>query len=216
MKRLLIVANWKSNKTEKDASDWFKKIFPNLDVPAGTKVVVCPSFPLLSVCKKIAGDFALGAQDVSQFAGGAHTGEVNAKQLQDFVSWVIIGHSERRVMGETDETLQQKVAMAKENNLKIIYCVSSQDQNIPEDINAIAYEPIFAIGSGNPDTPENAEKVAKALRKKTTAEFILYGGSVNAKNVSNFLSSCSINGVLVGGTSLDPLEFKKIVETNVS
>jgi len=117
-------------------------------------------------------------------------------------------------MGETEEILQKKVEMAKKNNLKVIYCVSEVSQNIPSQVDAVAYEPLFAIGSGTADTPENAQKTAKEIKEKNNLEIVLYGGSVKSGNVSSFLACDSIDGVLVGGASLDPVEFLRIVSNS--
>jgi triosephosphate isomerase (TIM) len=215
MKKLLIIANWKSNKTQDEAREWFENLPQNL--PENVTAVVCPSFIHLSVCKdKIVErklNIKLGGQDVSSFQAGAHTGEVNAEQLREVTEFVIIGHSERRKAGETEEVLKQKVREADENGLKIIYCVSDLDQEIPEGIYAVAYEPLFAIGSGNPDTPENAQEIARKIVEKTKVEYVLYGGSVTSKNVKGFTTMENINGVLVGGASLNPIEFSNILNS---
>jgi len=215
MKKLLIVANWKSNKTQKEVEEYFLN-FPNT-IQENTIAVICPPFLYLSICKQLITEkqlsISIGGQDVSAFSSGAHTGEVNTGQLKEFADFVIIGHSERRKNGESEEILKQKVEEANKNDLKVIYCISDLSQEVPNGVYAVAYEPLFAIGSGNPDTPENAQKVAKKIKEKINVEHILYGGSVTSKNVGSFIAVDDINGVLVGGASLDPLEFSKILNS---
>ncbi|OGH09734.1 MAG: hypothetical protein A2152_03940 [Candidatus Levybacteria bacterium RBG_16_35_6] len=218
MKKLLIVANWKSNKTHKEAKKWlteflnFKQQITNLE---NKEIIVCPSYTLLAFLKLFTSEnnlaIKIGSQDLSSFSTGAHTGEVNSEQIKEFADFTIIGHSERRRMGEGDEALKQKVEKAKESGLEIIYCVSDLNQVIPGGIEIVAYEPIFAIGSGNPDTPENAQKTAEMIKGKTGVKFVLYGGSVTSKNVDEFTKMEGIDGVLVGGASLDPVEFSKLI-----
>jgi triosephosphate isomerase len=215
MKQLLTVANWKSNKTEKEALEWFKNFPKTVYNPQNTGVV-CPPFTLLAICKKLVLDnnlnLKIGGQDVSLFDSGAHTGEINAKQLKEFADYVIIGHSERRQMGEAENILEEKVKMANLNDLKVIYCISSLSQQIPEEVKIIAYEPVFAIGTGTPDSPENAQKMAEEIKKKNDVKTVLYGGSVTSQNVKSFIQMPGIDGVLVGGASLNPAEFSKILE----
>ncbi len=218
MKKTFIVANWKSNKTESRAKDWLSVISGLKDQDLSNKeIIVCPSFIHLPIMKEfIEGQrlpLKLGAQDVSPFDEGAYTGEVNGEQIKEFVDYVLIGHSERRKnFGETDETLFKKFKLAKENNLSVIFCVQGKETRIPENADIIAYEPINAIGTGNPDTPENAEDVGAYFKANSQTLCILYGGSVTADNVNGFTSMPNINGVLVGKASLDPLEFLQILK----
>ena len=154
----------------------------------------------------------IGAQNVSPFGEGAYTGEINAKQIKDFAEYVLIGHSERRKnFAETDDMLKKKTEISMNNGLKPIFLVQSKNAIIPQGVEVVAYEPVFAIGSGNPDTPENADEVAGVLKSENEYQ-VLYGGSVTPENVRNFTSKANINGVLVGGASLDPEEFYKIIE----
>lgn len=214
MDKTIIVANWKSNKTTEQANFWLNQIPQSLrNITTEKEIIICPSFTVLPFFKKkieeLSLPFKLGAQNISNLGEGAFTGEVNGKQIREFSDYVIIGHSERREkLKEDSEILEQKVKQANENGLSVIFCIQDKDTFIPQDVEIVAYEPIFAIGSGNPDTPENAEKVASAVGKKT----FLYGGSVTSENVGSFTKKDLITGVLVGGASLDPLEFAKIVE----
>lgn len=229
MKQILIVGNWKSNKTSLEANAWLQG-FKNYDLRFTNKeIVICPPFTLLPILKSYllnlpAGEAGhksavrLGAQDISPFDEGAYTGEINGKQIKEFADYVIIGHSERRKhFGETNEIVDQKIAQAIKNQLTPIVCISEIEQikdlrlKINDSQIIIAYEPLFAIGSGTADTPENAEAIAKEIKTILDAP-VIYGGSVTSKNVKSFTQTPHIDGVLVGGASLDAHEFTNIVE----
>jgi triosephosphate isomerase (TIM) len=217
MKNIWIIANWKSNKTIKDALDWISIVGPSIEKKDNIKVVVCPTFTVIEEVKKsiLVGNFPLmvGSQDLSPYPEGAYTGEETATILKDVVELSILGHSERRQnFGETDEMVSEKVKQAQDSEIIPLVCVQEIETPVPENTKLVAYEPIFAIGSGNPDSPENAEKVANSLKQKYPDTLILYGGSVTSDNVKSFVSQNSINGVLVGKASLDPAEFIKIVQ----
>src|SRR3990167_4622193 len=155
----------------------------------------------------------VGAQDLSPFDSGAYTCEESAKILKQFVDLAIIGHSERRKnFNETPKIIEQKVKQAIEHDIIPLVCVQDKDTPVPEGVKLIAYEPLFAIGSGNPDTPSGAGEVAKSFIQKIPEIEVLYGGSVTSENVKSFCQEESIGGVLVGGASLDPNEFIKIIE----
>lgn len=161
----------------------------------------------------------VGAQDVSPFAEGAYTGEVSAQQVREFATYVIIGHSERRKdFGETEEIISRKIDQAIKNSLIPIVCISDIKQigNLKFEIGnssslVVAYEPLSAIGSGEADDPKNADEMARKIKEITPDVFVLYGGSVSAENVHDFTQMPHIDGVLVGGASLDPQEFSKII-----
>jgi triosephosphate isomerase len=156
--------------------------------------------------------FALGAQDVSAFGDGAYTGEVSARQIKELADWVIIGHSERRkYFSETDELLAKKEEQAKSAGLKIIYCVPNDSTDIPKGVDVVAYEPVWAIGTGKSDTPENANAVIATIKATSQVPVVLYGGSVTAANVASFVGQPSIDGVLAGGASLDPVTFSDLI-----
>ncbi|TSC87553.1 MAG: Triosephosphate isomerase [Microgenomates group bacterium Gr01-1014_7] len=218
MKNIWIIANWKSNKTIAEALDWVSKVGPAIPKRDGLKVVICPTFSCISEVKKAVtvGNFPLmvGVQDLSPFGVGAYTGEEPAKLLEDYVNLAILGHSERRQnFGETDEMVAKKAEQALANSTIPLICVQNEETPVPEDCKLVAYEPVWAIGTGNPDTPQNAADVAKKLKQKYGGELqVLYGGSVTSQNVKSFVSQENIDGVLVGNASLDAEEFIKIVK----
>jgi triosephosphate isomerase len=226
MKKLFLVANWKSHKTVTDAHTFminflnkgFIEWMHKEDADSAKKVIICPPMLLLSELAKLLEHtelkvpIFLGAQDVSVFAEGAHTGEVAASELKGLVSYVIVGHSERRQeFAETDEVVAKKVSEAKRQGLEPIVCVQSKSTPVPEHVRIVAYEPVEAIGTGHPDTPEDAEDVAVSFKEQGIS-YVLYGGSVTPENVYDFTSLEHIDGVLVGGASLDPLSFAHIIQ----
>lgn len=180
------------------------------------EVIVCPPFTLLQTVKFFLTEhesgLKLGAQDLSPFPKGAYTGEIAGLQLKEFAQYVIIGHSERRkYFHEDDQMLANKVDMALEAGLHPIFCVQDVHTVIPKGVRIVAYEPVFAIGTGEPDSPENADDVARKIKETVKAEAVLYGGSVSAENVQAFTSMENLDGVLVGSASLDPISFSSIV-----
>lgn len=217
MKKLFVVANWKSNKTMPEANLWLQG-FKIDDLRFTNKeIIICPPFTLLSLVssevrsKQL--EVKIGAQNISSFGEGAYTGEVNGKQIKELADYVIIGHSERRKnFGETDVMLFDKFKIAKENGLIVIYCVQGKETKVPENVDIVAYEPINAIGTGSPDTPENANNIASYFKSNFNVSAVLYGGSVTAANVNEFTKMPNINGVLVGGASLDAKEFYAIIQ----
>jgi len=217
MKRPLIIGNWKSHKVLEDMDSWFAEVGSSLlPHPMDGEVVLCPPYPLLATCKELINKhqlpWKLGAQDVSSLPEGKYTGEVNAKLLKDFVDYVLIGHSERRnELHETDEMLFEKIKRVKEVGLTPVLFVQGQETKIPDDIEIIGYEPVFAIGTGNPDTPEDAEKVANYFKTVKHVPTVLYGGSVDSTNIHTFLSCPSLDGVVPGTASLDPKAFSALI-----
>lgn len=217
-KNIWVIANWKSKKTIAEALDWVSKVGPEIPKQENLKVVVCPTFSSLSEVKKAitVGSFPLmvGAQDLSSFGIGAYTGEEPAELLSQLVSLSILGHSERRQnFSETDEVIAKKVQQAVDNKILPLLCVQGSNTSVPEKCKLVAYEPVFAIGTGNPDTSESANLVAKELKGKYGTDLeVTYGGSVNSQNVKGFITEADISGVLVGNASLEAQEFVKIVE----
>lgn len=216
MKNIWIVANWKANKTIKEALDWLEIVGPNLKGQDNVKVVVCPNFLALSEVKQqvLVNSYPMlvGCQSLSRFSKGAYTGEVPAEYLKELAELAIIGHSERRQnFGDSDEVVVLQAEQAKSQSLKVLFCIQDFATPIPDGIKLVAFEPIFAIGTGNPDTPQSASEVAKAVKQKLgTQTEVLYGGSVNSQNVLSFLKQELLSGVLVGKASLDPQEFLSI------
>ncbi len=221
-KKIWIIANWKSNKSISEALDWLSKVGPQIPKSDNLKVVVCPTFSTISEVKKaiLVGGFPLmvGSQDLSPFDIGSYTGEEPATLLSQLVELSILGHSERRQnFGETDQMVEDKVKQAREYNIVPLVCVQGPTISVPKDCQLVAYEPIFAIGTGNPDTPENASKVAESLKEKYGQGLeVLYGGSVDSLNAKGFLTQENISGVLVGNASLDAEEFVAIVKECVA
>lgn len=225
MKHIFIAGNWKSNKTSEEANVWLETFRAqsdalHLDFTACT-VVVCPPYLVLPTMawqlksKPLA--IALAAQDVSAFDSGAYTGEVTAVMVKGVAEWVIIGHSERRkYFGETDELLQKKTEKAKAAGLNVIYCVQDDSTPVPANVDVVAYEPVWAIGTGKTDTPENANAVVTSIKAKIGAKTVLYGGSVTADNVASFTAQPAIDGVLPGGASLDPVKYAQLVANATS
>lgn len=219
-KTIWIVANWKSNKNIKDALEWISQVGPQLPRKDNLKVVVCPTFSTLSEVKKAikVGNFplTLGSQDLSPFDKGAYTGEESAILIKDLIGFTILGHSERRKnFGETDNMVAQKASRARENNITALVCVQDEQTPVPEGCHLIAYEPVWAIGTGKADNPENAQKLASAFKQKFSSIEIIYGGSVMAANVKEFITQPDISGILVGNASLDPQEFIKICNASL-
>lgn len=223
MKDIWVIANWKSDGTIEEALNWISIVGPKIEkrdpsTSSGSKVVVCPSFTAIEEVKKaiLVGNYPLlvGSQDLSPYPEGAFTGEESASSLRQFINLAILGHSERRQhFGETDEMVAKKTKQALDHNIIPLVCVQGIDTLVPEAVKLIAYEPIFAIGTGNPDTPENANKVAEYFKQKYSRDLeVLYGGSVTSENVKGFVTQQNINGVLVGGASLNPEEFIKIIQ----
>lgn len=218
MRNLWIIANWKSNKTLAEAIEWVDEVGPQLEKRDNIKVVICPPFTDLEEVKKriMVSNFPMlvGAQDLSPYDEGAYTGEEAARILTDLVDLAILGHSERRQnFGETDQVVAEKAAQATQHKIIPLVCVQSEDTPVPEGVYLVAFEPVSAIGTGHPDTADNASIVAGKLKEKygETLE-VLYGGSVTSENAKPFLQQENISGLLIGGASLVSAEFVKIVQ----
>ncbi len=227
MKQIFIVANWKANNIlVKEWVERFEVQIANLDSLNNKKVIICPPFTLLSELRFLIHqrnlELQLGAQNISSFTPGPYTGEETAEMIKEFVQYVIIGHSERRAMGETEKGIDAKLKEAKKANIIPMLCVSkleeieAQHTNLQNDKRIlVAFEPLQAIGSGNPDTPEHANDFAISVRKIVGDERnVLYGGSVKGDNVNLFTAQENINGVLVGGASLKADSFIEIIKNS--
>jgi triosephosphate isomerase len=247
----LVSGNWKMNLTHLEAINLIQKLSYSLEAsdPSYVDISVHPPFTALrSVQTVIEADdlpMSLGAQNVHWESAGAYTGEISPPMLAKLnVSYVIVGHSERRqLFGETDEAVARKVGAVFAAGMTPVMCVGETleereaghtEEKVLGQLHAglggldpervarlvVAYEPIWAIGTGRNATPEDAQAVCRAIRGAVTAEHgdgagaavrIQYGGSVKASNAADLMAQPDIDGALVGGASLDPAEFAQIV-----
>ena len=248
MRRTLIAGNWKMYKTPSEAVVLAEAVVKSLSASGGIDVVICPPFTALeAVGKVVVGSrVGLGAQDVHWEKEGAYTGEVSAEMLRDLgCRHVIVGHSERRQhFGETNERVNKKGLAALASGLTPIVCVgetlSEREAGranevvaaqvkgallgcAPKDLQALAlaYEPVWAIGTGQTATPSRAEEMHAHIRMTIAGLFgadvakevrILYGGSVKPENAKELLQQSEIDGALVGGASLQADSFAAIVK----
>lgn len=252
MRQPIIAGNWKMNKTPAEAADLTHALLNEIGGETSVERVLCPPFvSLAAVAPLLAGTgIGLGAQNLHWEKSGAFTGEISAPMLAGLVQYVIIGHSERRqYFCETDETVNKKVKSALAHGLTPIVCVG---ENLAENEagqtaevvtrqtraayaglsadealkTVIAYEPVWAIGTGKAATPEQAnavmgEHIRQLIRALYSAEVaqalrIQYGGSVTAANAAALMAQPEIDGALVGGASLKPNEFGAIVRAAAS
>jgi len=248
LRKTIIAGNWKMNMLASEIKSYADELMPLIPgFKSWCDTVVCTPFVLLpsALCTFKDTGVGVGAQNMSQFESGAYTGEVSASQLTDIGSeYVIIGHSERRELyGETDESVNQKLVAALKTPVCPIVCVGEKleqrEAGVTNDLVAlqtkiallgvsadeikrtvIAYEPVWAIGTGKTATPEDAQEVCLAIRNvvaslydKATADAvsILYGGSMNDKNAFDLLAQPDIDGGLIGGASLKPTSFAVII-----
>lgn len=240
------IANWKMNLTAKEGLRLAQVIKSGTTSVPGTKVILCPPFIALDVLASLfeVSEIELGAQNMHYETEGAYTGEISPLMLKDYASYVILGHSERRTyFHETNDIVNRKIRAAITNGLKPILCVGENyetykaketftflDKQLKESLAGIdpaslnkliiAYEPIWAIGSGETPDKNEIENVAKFIEVTLEKHFetdtvkqipLLYGGSVTAFNVLDFVSLPHISGVLVGGASLQGEEFTQII-----
>jgi triosephosphate isomerase (TIM) len=248
MRKPIIAGNWKLNKTERETVELVTEVRKALLDVKDVDIVVCPVFTSLAVVKDLLldTDIGIGGQNLYWEDSGAFTGEVSAPLLKDIgVSYVIIGHSERRqFFGDTNVTVNKKIIAALKHGLTPIVCVGENleeregdktfdiiqsqceeslknftDDEIKKMI--IAYEPVWAIGTGKTATPDQAQEVHKFIREiitKThseevsTAVRIQYGGSVKPENTAELMAQADIDGALVGGASLKSESFVQIVK----
>jgi triosephosphate isomerase (TIM) len=248
MRRPFIAGNWKMHKTIQESVDFARRLVNECDGLAGRRVVIAPPFTALqSVAGVLKGSGVhLSAQNLHDKPAGAYTGEVSARMLVDACcEYVIVGHSERRAhFGETDDVINRKLKTAISFGLRPIFCIgetlnereagqtfSVVDRQIKDGLNkfttddikpvVIAYEPVWAIGTGRTATPEQAQEVHAYIRGVLGKIYgenisgiiaILYGGSVNPDNIGGLMVQPDIDGVLVGGASLDIDSFVRIVK----
>jgi triosephosphate isomerase (TIM) len=245
MRKPLVMGNWKMNLTLSEAKTLCESIKSHYSEEVD--MVVCPSYPYLSFVASVLGgsEVKLGAQNVSAYDNGAYTGDVSSVMLEDVgCKYVLAGHSERRaVFGETDETVLKKVKQIVSRQMTAVLCVGETleerqanrvSEIISRQLNAvlnslteeeashlvIAYEPVWAIGTGLAATPEQVQEVHNLIRK-SVAKFdanlakglrIVYGGSVKSSNAKEIFSLEDVDGGLIGGASLKGDEFIKIVK----
>jgi triosephosphate isomerase (TIM) len=243
----LIAGNWKMHKTVQEAEGFIQALLPRVSTADGVEVAICPSFLALSamIDSTRGSRVEVFAQTMHQADSGAFTGEVSAPMLSELgVHGVILGHSERRMLfGETDRALAQKVPAALAAGLVPILCVGETEEEREagdterklrhqvkeglaklEEVQlgevVIAYEPIWAIGTGQVATPEQAQEaiafvralVADRSREQAQRTRVLYGGSVKPDNAHELLALPDVDGALVGGASLDPESLAAIVQ----
>lgn len=247
MRRPVIAGNWKMYKTATETRAFFQAFAPQVAASTHCDVIVAPPFTALPVAVECTRDTRIGiaAQNMHWEGEGAFTGEVSARMLVDTgCRGVIIGHSERRqFFGETDESVHRKTKAALESGLAPIVCIgeslAEREGNLTEAVLKrqfegglaaltpaefsrilIAYEPVWAIGTGRTATPEIAAEAHKYIRTLAAEQFtsehafelrILYGGSVKPENIKGLMFQNEIDGALVGGASLDPKSFASIV-----
>lgn len=246
-RKKLIAANWKMYKTPEQTSAFFREFLPLVAGHVRDEIVVCPPFIDLqaAVADAQRSNVGVGAQNMHWEKEGAFTGEISAPMLVDIgVTHIIIGHSERRqYFNETDDTVNRKLEVALEHGMTPIVCVGEvleeREAGLTEDVLrrqclrafngisgrkaaklVIAYEPVWAIGTGKTATPQMAADAHLVIRGEAAKAFgqefgdrmrILYGGSVKPDNATALMSEEEIDGALVGGASLDPKTFVKIV-----
>ncbi len=250
MRTPLIAGNWKMNKTLAEARELVKGIRDGMKGVEGVEVLICPPAQLLfPMAKHIDGSrIMLGAQNAHEASHGAFTGEISVAMLKDTgCTHVIIGHSERRqIYGEGGPLLAKKVRAVLEGGLTVVYCIGETleeresgttqavierhiNEVLKDDIDPnrliVAYEPVWAIGTGRTATPEQAQEVHAFVRTKLVSIFgraagdsirILYGGSVKPKNAASLLGRPDIDGALVGGACLEAADFLGIISAAVT
>lgn len=248
MRTPFVAGNWKMFKTVAEARHLVSELVPGLQAVSGVEKVLCPPFTdLLAVSALLEGtDIGLGAQNMYWESSGAFTGEISPDMVAEFCKYVILGHSERRAyFAETDATVNRKTQAALTHQLIPIVCVGETleeyeagrtsdvvnrqvklglaDLSIPSGNDlVIAYEPVWAIGTGRAATPQGANSVVADVIRPALAELfgdklageirVLYGGSVKSENASEFFQKPDIDGALVGGASLKAGEFTRIAQ----
>ena len=248
MKNKIVAGNWKMNNTFSEAEDLLVAIAESIeDMRLETEIIICPPALYLEMATDIAqeSNFYVGAQNVAYAEKGAYTGEISAAMLKSVdVDFCIVGHSERRIyFHETDEELAKKIDILLANQINPIFCcgesltdrengnfkqvIENQIKNTLFHLSVeqfenitIAYEPIWAIGTGLTATPQQAQEVHAFIRKLIEEKYgtemayntyILYGGSCNAKNALDLFSCTDVDGGLIGGASLSAQDFVEIV-----
>ena len=249
MRKAILAANWKMNLTAEETAAYLKTFLAETGDDTDVEVVIVPPFTSLAKASELISasySLKLGAQNMNAHKSGAFTGEVSATMLRElFVRYVVLGHSERRqIFGETDAMINAKVRTAHEAALKPIFCIgetlAERDGGQVEEVlsrqlraglhglnhkeiqeTVIAYEPVWAIGTGRNATPQQAQDAHAFIRREVAALSdssvaervrLQYGGSVKPGNAAVLLAEPDIDGALVGGASLDPRDFAEIVK----
>jgi triosephosphate isomerase len=244
----LLAANWKMHKTSDETRDYFREFLPLVAGHSRDEIVVCPPYTSAAAAIEMAkgSNVAIGVQSLHWKMDGAYTGEISAPMLLSIgVTHVIVGHSERRqYFGETDDTVNLRLKTALESGLTPICCVGEvleeREAGLCDDVLrrqcvrafhaisakkaaklVVAYEPVWAIGTGKTATPEIAAEAHAVIRREAAEVFgeefaaqlrILYGGSVKPDNAKELMAQEELDGALVGGASLDPKSFAGIVK----
>lgn len=241
----LIVANWKMNKTIAEGVDFVRELNKHVKEFGKNEVVICPPFVLLpELSKAMDNRIKLGAQNIFYEDKGAFTGEVSPLMIKGLCEYIVIGHSERRIVfGETSKIINRKVRKALEHNFKVILCVGETLEEreagktskvVGEQLKkglagvkdlknvVIAYEPVWAIGTGKNATPKQVQEMHsfikgmlgdKRVKLKNNKVMVIYGGSVNQENAKELMKEKGIDGALVGSASLDVGSFLAIIKT---
>lgn len=242
----LIVANWKMNKTNQESLELITEINNGIQQPLNVDIVICPPFTSIVSASEVLQNtnIRLGTQNMSHELPGAYTGEISADMISPYCQYVILGHSERRMMyGDTNSIVNMKILKALDTKLIPIVCIGENiDQRndgkldsilkemlesslmgVTKDDNfVIAYEPLWAIGTGISASPEQANDACSKIRKLLMEYFnksneditipIIYGGSVSKENIKDFLVQDCIDGALIGSASLNSEQFLSIIK----
>lgn len=247
MRKKIVAGNWKMNHNKNEAVA-FVKALATKETPEDVHMMIAPSFVVLDACKQAAGeDLIIASQNINQHDSGAYTGEVSADMLKSIgVNTVIIGHSERRsIYGEDHSILADKVKQAATNGLDVVFCIGESlaereagkvEETVKKQLEdslffldatqiknvVIAYEPVWAIGTGKTASPQQAQDVHAYIRQLLEEKYsaaiaqeisVLYGGSVNAENAKDLFSQPDVDGGLVGGASLKVDSFVQLLHS---
>jgi triosephosphate isomerase len=244
MRQPLIAANWKMHMTIPEAGAFLESFLPEVRDVSGVEIVIAPPFTALAfLSEKLKGSNVLiSSQNVFFEEKGAYTGEVSPLMLTDLgCTYTIVGHSERRqYFGETDESVNRRIKAALSAGLKVIFCIGETLElreagktsevletqlaggldGVEIDDIVVAYEPVWAIGTGRTATPEQAQEAHEFIRSRLRSAYgekaqetrVLYGGSVKPENVDELMACADVDGALVGGASLKPESFTRLVK----